>query len=590
MCFIMPSLFSFLISVTRPFTRYIVGLLIVAIGWSMVVNIQPYIIKLIIDAVVWHKGSLNPQDLTKDLFPLIATYTAVGVGFIILFRYYDFIIVHFVPKQKEFIALKLMRRMMSHSTTFFQRHFAGNLTNKVNDVTLHTPELIKIITDNFATCLCTLVFVLYNVALVHVKFAWALLAWLVIFVTGSLWLLFRNNSLAGNSAEARSQVSGHIIDMLTNMTSIRLFVRPRYEEKLLKKVTGNAIEHEQARDRFFMKLHFFQGVSFWVFEAVCFWWLLKGVSSGSITPGGFVLVFTLNLQMLDKFWNLGSEIREFWEKLGHLKQAINVIYVHDDLPQLPHARSLNVTKGDIIFDNVHFFYEGSPPFFEDKTIEIYGKQKVGLVGYSGSGKTTFVSLILRLYDVTSGRILIDGQDIQEVSISSLCESIAVIPQDCPLFNRTLMENIRYGNLDASTEEVYEAAKKAQIHDIIQCLPHGYQTFAGEKGMRLSGGQRQRIYIARAILKNAPILILDEATSHLDTITEEKLKYAIDELVKDKTLLLIAHRLSTLTTLDRILVFDNGKIVQDGTHRELSQIPGLYHDLWETQSDGMLKFK
>jgi len=212
---------------------------------------------------------------------------------------------------------------------------------------------------------------------------------------------------------------------------------------------------------------------------------------------------------------------------------------------------------------------------------------VGLIGYSGSGKTTFANLILRLFDVTTGRILIDGQDIHGVTQESLRCNIAMIPQDTSLFHRALLENVRYGRLQASDEEVIEASKRAHAHEFICDLPSGYEALVGERGIKLSGGQRQRIAIARAILKDSPILILDEATSQLDSITEYNIQESLLELMQRKTTIVIAHRLSTLLRMDRILVFDRGKIIQDGSHADLLKAEGLYRTLWETQSGGFL---
>jgi ATP-binding cassette subfamily B protein len=309
--------------------------------------------------------------------------------------------------------------------------------------------------------------------------------------------------------------------------------------------------------------------------------------AGTITPGGFILIFTLNLQILDQFWNLGKDVRTFWEKTGQMKQALKIIDSPDDLPQTGISQDLIVTNGTIIFDGVYFGYEHHEPLFCNKNIVIPGGQKVGLVGYSGSGKSTFINLILRLYGIQSGHIFIDGQDIQQVSKDSLYESIAVIPQECYLFNRSIMDNIRYGRLNATDLEIHEAAKKAEIHDVIQSLPQGYHTMAGEKGMRLSGGQRQRVAIARAILKNAPIILLDEATSNLDALTEERVQMALTALFRGKTVLIVAHRLSTLQNADRLCVFDRGTIIQDGTHETLVKQEGLYRKLWQTQSNGMI---
>jgi ATP-binding cassette subfamily B protein len=251
------------------------------------------------------------------------------------------------------------------------------------------------------------------------------------------------------------------------------------------------------------------------------------------------------------------------------------------------GRVLHCTTGHITFDKVKFHYKDTKPLFENKSIEIEAGQKVGLVGYSGGGKSTFVHLILRLYDVTHGSILIDGQDIKSVSQDSLRENIAMIPQDPSLFHRSLRENIRYGRIDATDEEVMEAAKKAHAHEFIEKLPQGYDALVGERGVKLSGGQRQRIAIARAILKNAPILIMDEATSQLDSLTEALIQESLWQLMEHKTTLVIAHRLSTLLHMDRILVFDQGKIVEDGNHNDLLSKGGLYKNLWNAQVGGFL---
>lgn len=248
---------------------------------------------------------------------------------------------------------------------------------------------------------------------------------------------------------------------------------------------------------------------------------------------------------------------------------------------------MNCTRGKIVFDRVKFHYKGTEPLFRDKSVEIAAGQKVGLVGYSGGGKTTFANLILRLYNVTGGAILIDGQDIREVTQDSLRENIAMIPQDTSLFHRSLTENIRYGRINATDDEVIEAAKKAHAHEFISRLPQGYDSLVGERGIKLSGGQRQRIAIARAILKNAPILILDEATSQLDSVTENLIQESLRELMQNKTAIVIAHRLSTLLYMDRILVFDKGRIVADGSHDELLARGRLYKNLWNAQVGGFL---
>ncbi len=251
------------------------------------------------------------------------------------------------------------------------------------------------------------------------------------------------------------------------------------------------------------------------------------------------------------------------------------------------AVPLSVSRGRNHFKDVTFRYKDQNELFKDKNIVLRSHDKIGLVGFSGSGKTTFINLILRNYNIESGTILIDGQDISKVTQESLREKISMIPQEPALFHRTLMENIRYGRLDATDEEVMEAANKARCHDFIMKFPDGYRTQVGERGAKLSGGQRQRIAIARAILKNAPILILDEATSALDSVTEKEIQEGLDIAMRAQTVIVIAHRLSTLSGMDRILVFHEGKIVEDGTHKELIKTNGHYKKLWEMQVGGFI---
>jgi len=281
------------------------------------------------------------------------------------------------------------------------------------------------------------------------------------------------------------------------------------------------------------------------------------------------------------------ELPNLFKESGICRQALSMLQEPISLADAPGAQELEVTKGKIHFQKVHFQYGKTTPLFSNKSVVIQPGQKVGLVGYSGSGKTTFVNLILRFFDIQSGQILIDGQDIANVTQESLRKKIALIPQDPSLFHRSLLENIRYGRVEASDPEVMEAAQKAHAHEFIMALPEGYNTLVGERGIKLSGGQRQRVAIARAILKDAPILILDEATSALDSFTESQIQESLAVLMEERTTLVVAHRLSTLLSMDRILVFDRGKIIEDGSHAALLEKKGLYYSLWKSQVGGFL---
>jgi ATP-binding cassette subfamily B protein len=253
----------------------------------------------------------------------------------------------------------------------------------------------------------------------------------------------------------------------------------------------------------------------------------------------------------------------------------------------PEAISPVIRNGEIRFQDVTFAYGPDRPVFDRVNLIIPAGQRVGLVGFSGSGKSTFVSILLRLYDIVSGRILIDGHDIRALKQDDLHAQIGLIPQDPTLFHRSLRENIRYGRIEATDADVAGAARQAHADEFISRLSEGYDAMVGERGVKLSGGQRQRIAIARVILKNAPILILDEATSSLDSVTEKAIQETLDEAMRGKTVLVIAHRLSTIANLDRILVFDQGRIVEDGGHAELLSRRGAYYRLWKQQSHGFL---
>jgi ATP-binding cassette subfamily B protein len=285
--------------------------------------------------------------------------------------------------------------------------------------------------------------------------------------------------------------------------------------------------------------------------------------------------------------SLSEDISRAAELIGSITQGVSIALLPLTIQDPQPAQSLQVRRGAITFDQVKFNYKGATTLFHNKSVTISAGQKIGLVGYSGSGKTTFINLILRMYDVTAGAILIDGQDIRQVTQVSLHRAIGLIPQDPSFFHRSLLENIRYGRLDASDAEVITAAQQAHADDFIVRLPQGYASLVGERGVKLSGGQRQRLAIARVFLKNAPILVLDEATSQLDSVTEQVIQQSLKRLMHGKTSIVIAHRLSTLLQMDRILVFEAGAIIEDGPHEALLAKGGLYKTLWEAQSGGLL---
>jgi ABC-type multidrug transport system fused ATPase/permease subunit len=290
----------------------------------------------------------------------------------------------------------------------------------------------------------------------------------------------------------------------------------------------------------------------------------------------------------DYLWSFSSQVISLAEDTGSLSESLDQINEDKDkVIQLSSTEEFKPEKGEIVFNNLSFAYNADAPLFKGFHLHIKAGEKVGVVGPSGSGKTTLVKLLLRFYDVGDQEIMIDRQNVGKLARGSVRQNIAVIPQDANLFNRSVLENIRYGRLDASDEEVYEAAKLAYAHDFIEKLPEGYDTMLGDRGTKLSGGQRQRIAIARAILKESQILILDEATSALDTESEVLIQKALQGIMKGRTVVAIAHRLSTIADMDRIIVMQDGEVVEDGSHEELLKKKGRYFELWNAQSGSFI---
>jgi ATP-binding cassette, subfamily B, bacterial len=285
-------------------------------------------------------------------------------------------------------------------------------------------------------------------------------------------------------------------------------------------------------------------------------------------------------------WTVGSALPILFQSFGTAKHSYSVMLDSQDIKDKSDAKDLKITSGEIVFDQVSFYY-GEKKLFENKQVSIRGGERIGLVGFTGAGKSTFINLILRFFPVHSGKILIDGQEIASVTLESLRRQIALIPQDPLLFHRTLRENIGYGKPEATEAEIVHAAQLAHCDEFIRNMPKEYEAIVGERGTKLSGGEKQRVAIARAILADAPILILDEATSSLDSVTEKYIQDSLEKLMQSRTTIVIAHRLSTLSQMDRILVFDKGKIVEEGTHSALLHKEGLYARMWKMQVGGFL---
>ncbi len=557
---------------------------LLSLFWSVDVVMGPYFLGKMTDVLVHYEGDRHA--VWSQLKWLLLCILSLWVLVEIASRLRGFLEAKTFPRMEAEIRMNLFDHVQRHSPQYFIEHFAGSLTTKINDLASEASYWIQHTAEVFFPTLVSCIVTILLFSKTDPLFALILGGWIVFHF--GIWLLFASRCAKAASihGEARSSLTGKIVDSLTNYFAVNLFFRFCFEKR---RITFHQREEQQKNwevQRYIQTVSsVIAAISFLIMLAFTVF-LFFDWSRGNISTGEVVQIFNTTTNVGYMIMLAGGYIPFLFQAIGIAKQAFSVMQDPQDLGDVPSARPLFVRKGDIVFDNVTFHYRNQQ-IFSGKNAHIRGGEKVGLVGYSGSGKTTFVNLILRFYPLTSGRILIDGQDIAQVTLESLRRQVALIPQDPALFHRTLEENIRYGRLDASREEVIAAAKLAHADEFIRKLPQGYESLVGERGTKLSGGERQRIAIARAILAQAPILLLDEATSALDSVTERYIQDSLDKLMENRTCIVIAHRLSTLDKMDRLLVFDQGKIVEEGSHEQLLAQGGHYAHLWEMQAGGFL---
>jgi ATP-binding cassette subfamily B protein len=548
----------------------------------------PYAIKEIIDAVTL-ANSLGTDifEATEDALILFAL---LNLGIVLFSRASGAALVMTGPFLRAEIRKSLFRYLLHHSHRYFISHFAGSLANRIAEVSMSCMHALWTITFDFYPLIIKSLVALIVLFAASDELALVLCLWLGIYIYVSFLLARRCRIYAEDFAAARSLVTGKVVDSVTNVMNAKMFARRQYEEDYLTDYLNHEVDHALRTYWYMEKLRWFQFTAAMVLMIAMVGYALKIWSEGNMSVGEFSMVAGLAIMLIEAARGLSRSFLEFFEYLGNISDGVSVFVQSHEIVDKPGAPTLQVDRGEITFSDLCFTYHEGLQVFEHLNITIKPKQQVGLVGFSGSGKSTFVNLMLRLFEPQSGVISIDGQDILGVTQDSLRESISMIPQDPQLFHRSLMENIRYGRLDASDDEVIEAAKKAHAHEFILQTEKKYESLVGERGVKLSGGQRQRIAIARAILKDSPILILDEATSALDSVTEKKIQQGLDNLMKGRTVVVVAHRLSTISHMDRILVFDQGKIIEDDSHQQLLLRNGHYAHLWNMQAGGFLPEK
>lgn len=569
--------------VGRRFGTHLTVLVAVFAAVGCAIGAQ-YGVKNLVDALG------NPDVGDTQLWGAVGILLALVAGDNLLWRLAGWVATFAFVAVGGDLRMDLFDHLSGHGTRYFADRFPGALAGRISTAANTAWTIENSLTW---TTIPPGMAVLSSIALLS-TINWQMTAVLFVIVA-ILAAIIAKLAASGHDLHARfagraAAVSGDITDVVSNMSLVRAFgAAKREQDRLSQKIEGE-MSAQRASLRSLERLRLFHAFSVFIVTAgVLVWavelWRLKQISTGDV-----VLTTTLGFTVLHASRDLAMALVELIQHFAKLGEAIEVLGLPHEMQDHPEAKPLINLGGGVTFERVAFDYPSGAPVLRDFELHVPAGQKVGLVGRSGAGKSTILALLQRHYDPNAGRVLIDEQDISHVSQESLRHSVAVVQQDISLFHRTALENLRYGKPEASDEEVYRAAEAASCTEFIRALPEGFDTIVGERGLKLSGGQRQRLAIARAFLRDAPIILLDEATSALDTESEQAIQEALMRLVKNRTVIAIAHRLSTLHSFDRIVVLDRGRIIEDGAPSDLLRRDGPYSRMYGRQLTGEEKRK
>lgn len=557
---------------------------------AMIVNeiIPPFIVALAFNRMTEIQASGQPLDFWQ-----FDHYAWFYIGFLfagfVFWRLQVIIMWIFDIRAAQRIMKHIFDHLQRQSSTFHANRFGGALVSDANKFGAGFERFMDDFTWAVLTGIVSLIGSLVVLATVSWQIALALLVGCTLYLTIMGRRTLKQMKYDRAVAAAESDRTAKLADNITNVATVRAFAGESVENKLFHKQTEIVKHSFYSLMRVAMKNEAISQVGTMSISITAFLGGLIMVSLFDAPLGVLFLAVNYTLTLSRRLWESNRVIRNINRSLGDAHSMTQMLELKSEIKDNPDAQHFKATKGEVDFENVSFRYQdgNSKNVFSDLSLRIPAGQKVGLVGPSGGGKTTVTKLIMRFMDIQNGVIKIDGQDIAKLRLEDLRSSMSSVPQEPMLFHRTIAENISYGKVGASHEDVIKAAKLAHAHEFIEELPNGYDTLVGERGVKLSGGQRQRVAIARAMLQDAPILILDEATSALDSESEALIQDALWTLMEDKTAIVIAHRLSTIQKMDRIVVMNNGHIAEQGTHRELIRQGGIYANLWSHQSGGFI---
>lgn len=575
---------AFILQVSSPHKFWAISAILIVIFASFIGASIPFLFRKIVDtATAVSAGTAIVSDVWfwAIWYPIAVLVMSLG------WRSSGFVGMQWVTRANATAYNNLFRYLSSHSHNYFSNRFAGSLSSKVGHASDGTQSLCEAFIWNYFPTTLALVFSAVYIATANLLASGIFIGLVLLLIPLNLYLAkLRRPHVVKYSAQA-TKARGYAVDAITNISAVRQF--SRREDEIAQ--FGGEIDNMRLLNLKQWRISewtlVINNVIIVIFQALVVLVSVYAWTAGQMTIGELVMITTLLISVQDSLEFIGASMNGFIRRYGEVEEGLDEVVIPHEITDQPNAKKLTTEHAQVDWKHVHFSF-GANRVFNDFNLTIEPGQRVGLVGPSGSGKTTFVSLLLRQHDLQGGAITIDGQNIAEVTQDSLRENIAVVPQEPLLFHRTIRENIAYGKPDATDEEIIAVAEKAKAHEFIVTLPEGYDTMVGERGVKLSGGQKQRVAIARAMLKNAPILVLDEATSALDSESEVAIQEALHELMVGKTVVAIAHRLSTLREMDRIIVLEQGKIVEDGNHETLAHAGGTYQRLWEHQAGGFLQ--
>jgi ATP-binding cassette subfamily B protein len=568
----------FLVYVTKPFKKWAILAILVVVVAAALSQSTSLFFKWIVEAI--EAGDKGRALFLGLMYPLAILVVQA------LYRLSGYLGMYWTVKVKKHSSDVLFSYALNHSHTYFSNRFAGSLLNKVRNVVGATDSLIHDFLWSYLATIVSLTTTIYFIFSVD-RLSGVVFVFLICTILLVNRLRMKKKQIYSHEvAAASSRLSGSVVDVFSNIGAVRQFGSRHNEESHTRELSQQWHDAGVKSWSYSEFTQLLNGIILFVFTTAIFYLMVERWKVDEISTSDFVFVLALLSQLTGTLIFIGRAMTMYARVIGEATEGLEEIIVPYEIVDAANARALTVASGKIVWDKVRFEF-GDNKVFDDFDLTIKSGQRIGLVGHSGAGKTTFVSLLLRQHDVTGGSIEIDGQNIALVTQDSLRSAIAVVPQEPMLFHRTIRDNIAYGKSDATDEEVIAVAKKAQAHEFITQLEKGYDTMVGERGIKLSGGQKQRVAIARAMLKDAPILVLDEATSALDSESEVAIQEALHKLMEGKTVVAVAHRLSTLREMDRIIVMENGKIIEDGSHDTLKDAGGVYQRLWEHQAGGFL---